>query len=57
MLQYLYAAYSIPNYAQGAALVQSGRWLPAELEPPAAPKTGAATAARAARCWKSPMKK
>ncbi|MDO8033513.1 iminophenyl-pyruvate dimer synthase VioB [Janthinobacterium sp. SUN128] len=32
MLQYLYAAYSIPNYAQGAALVQSGRWLPAELE-------------------------
>ncbi|MEG1323674.1 MAG: ferritin-like domain-containing protein, partial [Janthinobacterium sp.] len=32
MLQYLYAAYSIPNYAQGAALVQAGRWLPAELE-------------------------
>ncbi|PHV39158.1 iminophenyl-pyruvate dimer synthase VioB [Janthinobacterium sp. BJB304] len=32
MLQYLYAAYSIPNYAQGAALVRAGRWLPAELE-------------------------
>ena len=32
MLQYLYAAYSIPNYAQGAAQVRAGRWLPAELE-------------------------
>lgn len=32
MLQYLYAAYSIPNYAQGAKLVDAGRWLPDELE-------------------------
>ncbi|CDG81736.1 iminophenyl-pyruvate dimer synthase VioB [Janthinobacterium agaricidamnosum] len=32
MLQYLYAAYSIPNYAQGVRLVDAGRWLPAELE-------------------------
>ncbi|NRR29328.1 iminophenyl-pyruvate dimer synthase VioB [Oxalobacteraceae bacterium] len=32
MLQYLYAAYSIPNYAQGEQLVTAGRWLPDELE-------------------------
>jgi iminophenyl-pyruvate dimer synthase VioB len=32
MLQYLYAAYAIPNYAQGEALVAAGRWLPDELE-------------------------
>lgn len=32
MLQYLYAAYAIPNYAQGEALVAAGQWLPDELE-------------------------
>ncbi|AKU23269.1 iminophenyl-pyruvate dimer synthase VioB [Massilia sp. NR 4-1] len=32
MLQYLYAAYSIPNYEQGLQQVKAGRWLPAELE-------------------------
>ncbi|ATQ76830.1 iminophenyl-pyruvate dimer synthase VioB [Massilia violaceinigra] len=32
MLQYLYAAYAIPNYAQGVKLVEAGRWLPDELE-------------------------
>ncbi|MET3131113.1 iminophenyl-pyruvate dimer synthase VioB [Oxalobacteraceae bacterium GrIS 1.11] len=31
MLQYLYAAYSIPNYEQGSKLVDAGRWLPDEL--------------------------
>lgn len=32
MLQYLYAAYSIPNFEQGARLVDAGRWLADELE-------------------------
>ncbi|MFC3378816.1 iminophenyl-pyruvate dimer synthase VioB [Rugamonas sp. CCM 8940] len=32
MLQYLYAAYTIPNYEQGAKLVEAGRWLADELE-------------------------
>ncbi|RSZ60437.1 iminophenyl-pyruvate dimer synthase VioB [Massilia atriviolacea] len=32
MLQYLYAAYAIPNYAQGEALVAAGQWTPDELE-------------------------
>nr|ADU90702.1 putative polyketide synthase [Collimonas sp. MPS11E8] len=32
MLQYLYAAYSIPNYEQGQKLVDSGRWQAEELE-------------------------
>ncbi|MDQ1812417.1 iminophenyl-pyruvate dimer synthase VioB [Massilia sp. CCM 9210] len=32
MLQYLYAAYAIPNYAQGAKLVEAGLWVPDELE-------------------------
>ncbi|PFH12331.1 iminophenyl-pyruvate dimer synthase VioB [Collimonas sp. PA-H2] len=32
MLQYLYAAYSIPNYEQGLKLVEAGHWQPAELE-------------------------
>ncbi|MYN15771.1 iminophenyl-pyruvate dimer synthase VioB [Rugamonas sp. FT107W] len=32
MLQYLYAAYTIPNYEQGAQLVQAGRWQQDELE-------------------------
>ena len=32
MLQYVYAAYSIPNYAQGEQLAQSGQWSPEQLE-------------------------
>ncbi|WP_426343252.1 iminophenyl-pyruvate dimer synthase VioB [Pseudoduganella sp. R-32] len=32
MLQYLYAAYSIPNYEQGVQLVAEGRWQAGELE-------------------------
>lgn len=32
MLQYLYAAYSIPNYEQGLQLVTAGRWQADELE-------------------------
>jgi hypothetical protein len=31
MLQYIYAAYSIPNYATGAELVRRGRWTPEQL--------------------------
>ena len=31
MLQYIYAAYSIPNYATGQAYVQRGLWTPAQL--------------------------
>ncbi len=32
MMQYLYAAYSIPNYEQGQQLVEAGRWQADELE-------------------------
>ncbi|OHX17055.1 iminophenyl-pyruvate dimer synthase VioB [Chromobacterium sphagni] len=32
MLQYVYAAYSIPNYAQGQDMVQAGQWSQAQLE-------------------------
>ncbi|MGQ5523388.1 iminophenyl-pyruvate dimer synthase VioB [Chitinimonas sp. PSY-7] len=32
MLQYLYAAGSIPNYAQGLQLVETGRWNEAQLK-------------------------
>ncbi|WAM25230.1 iminophenyl-pyruvate dimer synthase VioB [Myxococcus sp. NMCA1] len=32
LLQYLYAAYSIPNYEQGLKQVHAGRWRMAELE-------------------------
>ncbi len=32
MLQYIYAAYSIPNYVTGAELVKLGRWTPKQLQ-------------------------
>ncbi|AXE28659.1 iminophenyl-pyruvate dimer synthase VioB [Chromobacterium phragmitis] len=32
MLQYLYAAYSIPNYAQGQQRVADGAWTPEQLQ-------------------------
>jgi hypothetical protein len=32
MLQYIYAAYSIPNYATGAELVKCGRWTLEQLQ-------------------------
>jgi chromopyrrolic acid synthase len=32
MLQYIYAAYSIPNYATGEELVKRGRWTPEQLQ-------------------------